>query len=459
MAVETHTLSSEEAERLVQQEEGHFLDFKAIEIRPAKVTKALSAFANADGGELFVGIDQVEGGRFEWRGFPSAEDANGHVQCFEPLFPLGQHFDYEFFFLEGRGFVLHISVRKNPQIVRASDGIAYLRRSASSLPVTTPDGLRRLELDKGIVSFESEPVGCAPAEIETSEVCAAFIESVVPHTAPGKWLRKQRVILDEKPTVAGVLLFSDVPQAILPKRCAIKIYRYKTSDAKGTRETLADVPLTIEGCAYDQIYDAVAQTKAMIEGIRKLGPTGLEAVSYPDETLHEIITNAVLHRDYSIPDDVHVRIFDNRVEVESPGQLPGHVTVQNILDERSARNGAVVRIINKFPSPPNKDVGEGLNTAFSAMAKLRLKPPTIQQLPNSVLVGIRHEHLASPEELVLEFLKDQESIGNRKVRELCHIASDWLARSLLRNLEKRGLIERVPGSRTSNTTYRLAGKS
>jgi len=64
---------------------------------------------------------------------------------------------------------------------------------------------------------------------------------------------------------------------------------------------------------------------------------------------HEIITNAVLHRDYSVADDVHIRIFDNRVEVVSPGMLPAHITPENILSERFARNAAIVRLINKFP--------------------------------------------------------------------------------------------------------------
>ena len=49
-----------------------------------------------------------------------------------------------------------------------------------------------------------------------------------------------------------------------------------------------------------------------------MGEDSLERVQYPPETLHEIITNAVIHRDYSIADDVHIRIFDNRIEVQSP---------------------------------------------------------------------------------------------------------------------------------------------
>ena len=113
-------------------------------------------------------------------------------------------------------------------------------------------------------------------------------------------------------------------------------------------------------------------TKDIIESIKKLGAE-FENIEYPDETLHEIITDAVLHRDYSIATDIQIRIFDNRVEIESPGKLPGYVTVKNILSSQSARNPKIVRFINKFPNAPNKDVGEGLNTAFDAMEKLRLK--------------------------------------------------------------------------------------
>src|SRR5262249_48955462 len=148
-----------------------------------------------------------------------------------------------------------------------------------------------------------------------------------------------------------------------------------------------------EGPAYRQVYSAVANTKQIIEGISRMTAQGLVSIEYTEETLHEIITNAVLHRHYSIPDDIHIRIYDNRVEVESPGTLPGHITPQNILDERFSRNGNIVRIINKFPNPPNKDVGEGLNTAFRAMQRLHLKEPEIVQKESSVLVIIRHEQL------------------------------------------------------------------
>lgn len=270
---------------------------------------------------------------------------------------------------------------------------------------------------------------------------------MVPTSEPELWLRKQELLKDDKPTVSGIVLFADLPQAILPKRSGIKVYRYKTSAPEGTRDTLVGEPISVEGCAYDIIKQTVEITREIIGGIQILGTKGLEPVSYPKETLHEVITNAVLHRDYAIADDVHVRIFDNRVEVESPGRLPAHITPKNILKERFARNGNLVRVINKFPDPPNKDVGEGLNTAFEAMRNLRFKEPVISELDNSVLVQIRHERLASAEDIIMEYLNnpDNRSITNRVARGLTGIKSENSMKNVLLRLRDRGLIRQVHG--------------
>ena len=268
-------------------------------------------------------------------------------------------------------------------------------------------------------------------------------------------MRKQQLIRYDKPVVAGVVLFADEPQALLAKRCGLKLYRYKTAAAEGTRETLDFIPLSIEGNAYNQIKDAVKKTVSIIQSVRVSTPTGLEYVNYPENALHEIITNAVLHRDYSIADDIHIRIFDNRVEVISPGTLPAHITPDNILEERFARNGVIVRLINKFPDPPNKDVGEGLNTAFMAMREMKLKPPVITQEGNYVKVVLKHEKMASPQELIMEYLKNNDSINNKIGRELCFIGSENQMKRILQSMVKNGLIELIPNTTRYNAAYRL----
>ena len=454
--VRTEVISAGQAARLLGLDEGQFADLKAKEIRIDRLSKAISALANTDGGDLYIGIRELtDPTRRVWEGFANEEAANGHVQSLERLFPLGMDYMYEFHRAEGhRGLVLHLQINKTQGIVLASDGIPYVRRGAQNLPVSSAEALRRLEFAKGIQSFETQLTNVPMEVVIESPIVQDFVRQVVPTTTPEAWLRKQVLIRQDKPTVAGVVLFTEEPQALIPKHCGIKVYRYKTEEAEGTRETLAEDPKTVEGCLYEQIKLAVEVTKRIVEGIPRLGESVLEAVEYPPEALHEIITNAVLHRDYSAADDVHIRIFDNRVEVQSPGRLPAHITVRNILRERFARNGAIVRILNKFPDPPNKDVGEGLNTAFEAMTRLGLKEPVIFEHENAVVVQIRHERLASPEEAIMDYLKTHEQIKNAEARRVTHLQRDYQAKTVFGRMVAKGLIEQVPGTRTSATAYR-----
>jgi ATP-dependent DNA helicase RecG len=238
----------------------------------------------------------------------------------------------------------------------------------------------------------------------------------------------------------------------------VKLYRYKTSLEGGTRDTLVGTPESIEGPAYDLIKASVQRTQDLINQLQVLGPEGLVQITYPPETLHEVITNAILHRDYSVADDVHIRVFDNRVEIESPGRLPAHITPKNILDERFARNGSIVRIINKFPDPPNKDVGEGLNTAFAAMRSLKLKDPVIEERSNAVVVHIRHEKIASAEEIVLEYLRVNSMITNGTGRQLTGIDSENAMKNVFYRLRDRELLEQVPDLKGSKAAWRLTTK-
>jgi ATP-dependent DNA helicase RecG len=266
-------VTPDQAVHVISLEEGHFTDVKAIEVQPAKLTRSLSAFADSDGGEFYLGIAEhvVAGQKVRtWRGFPDVEAANGHIQAFEQVFPLGGGVQYEFLKASDHpGLVLHVIVHKSREIVAALDGKPYVRRGAQNLPVDSPAALEQLRRAKGLASFETETLAEATDAITNSETVIGFMLEIVPLGEPEIWLRKQRLIVDGNPTVAGVLLFADEPQVYLPK-AAVKIYRYKTTEGEGSRETLAFDPLAIEGCLYDQIRDAVAKTTELIEGIQIL---------------------------------------------------------------------------------------------------------------------------------------------------------------------------------------------
>lgn len=437
---------------LLSLSESHFLDLKSKDIAPGRLTKTISAFANTGGGEIYIGIEEVEGESGKervWDGFADPEAANPHFQVLDQLSPLNNNYSAEFISSADKsGLVLHLTIFKTQEIVFSTEGKAYVRRNAQSLPVSGDAALERLRYDKGIKSFEDEILNIDLSDVENSNTIIEFLLDSVPAAEPRDWLSKQRVMVGDRPTVAGVLLYSDNPQAALPKRSAVKILRYQTKH-EAERDFLVFDPITMEGPLYELIYTSVEKVKQIIEGIEKAGAAGMEKIIYPEEALHELLTNAVLHRDYSVTADVQVRIFDNRVEIESPGRLPGHVTVENITKTQFARNPKVVRLINKFANPPNKDVGEGINTAFEAMGKLRLKRPTIEELEGSVLVTLRHESLASPEQIVMEYLKSESEITNAIGRELTGIKSENSMKQVFYRLRERGQLEQTP---------RVAGK-
>lgn len=450
--IDVYKIKEEEAEKVISTEEGHFSDVKSIDIKPASLTKTISAFSNAEGGELYVGIEDDPR---EWRGFENQESANGHIQAFEELFPLGTGYNYTFLSCDGlNGLILKVEILKNQSIKNASNGDVYIRRGAQNLKITDEESLQRLSRNKGLSSFETETVNVEKEIVENSVKIIEFMLEVVPTSEPEPWLKKQRLIINNLPTVAGILLFAEEPQAIIPKQCGVKIYQYTTKEQEGSRDALLFDPITIEGCIYDAIRDSVNKTVELIESIRLMTPDGLKRAEYPLEALHEIVTNAFLHRDYSIADDIHIRIYDNRVEIQSPGTLPAHITPENILHERFSRNGVIVRLINKFPDPPNKDVGEGLNTAFSSMRAMRLKDPEIEQRGSSVVVILRHESLGTPQELIIRYLDTHETITNKEAREICNVQSENAMKHILKRMVEAEMLQVIEGATRFQTSYK-----
>lgn len=455
-----YDINKEQAENIINIEENFLNDVKAKEIKPAKLSETVSAFANAGGGDLYIGIRENKNGEDRsWIGFNDVEEANDIIQTLIKAHSFGNHIIFDFLKCEDySGYLLHITVKKVKEIVKSTKKEIFVRVNAGKIKIDTPEGVARLKMDKGVTTFEDELVEISLEKVENSISILNFLIHVVPNAEPLSYLNNQELIRERQCKVSGVLLFCDEPAVYLPKRCSVKIMRYRTKDDDIGREFLDGVPITIEGDIYNVIYESVRKSIEIIENIQKLGTKGLETISYPEETIHEIITNAILHRDYSIVADSQVRIFDNRVEVESPGKLPGHVTKENILDTQSARNPTIVRLINKFPNPPNKDVGEGLNTAFSAMKALRLKPPVIMEEENSVIVRIPHEPLASPEELVIDYLKSNCEITNRIARDVTGIKSENVMKKVFLRLKERGVIEPIPGRRGAAYAWRSVTK-
>lgn len=455
-------ITKEDALNISHRDEGHFFDRKSLAISGQKLQKIGVAFANADGGEVVVGIkdDREEPDpQLRWCGANKEEDFNGHLQALFEVQPT-LNLTNEVLFCEGKpGYVLRVNVDKSPQVHKTPGNKVYQRYGAQSLPLD-PQQIIDLSFAKGSSSFEDQMITCLrPEALVDSAELRKFLGGYSPKTDPLEFLVNQHLLENASwnPVCAGVLLFSDNPSASMPLKCAVKIARYETKEDAPERDHLSK-QLTFEGPLYPLIHDTIGAITEIMSSVNIWTPEGLKKAEYPPETIWEILVNAIIHRDYSISDDVQVFIYNNRIEVLSPGKLPGYVNVDNILDARYSRNPKIVRTLNRYKNPPNKDLGEGLNTAFQKMTEWKLKNPVISEEQNYVKVIISHTSLAAPEDAIMNFLKNQGAIKNSQARDITGIKSENAVKQVFYKLRDNQLIERVPGLGGSASQWRLMKK-
>jgi ATP-dependent DNA helicase RecG len=442
------------------RQESHFFDRKAAAVGGKKLQKIAVAFANADGGEFVIGIDDDKDEpdpAKRWKGVTRLEDLNGALQALFEVQPTLALYYEVLTCTAYPGMVLRVTVEKTAEVHITPDKTVYQRHGAQSLPISDPQRITDLAFAKGATSFEDQVIKTLPTEqIVDAPELKGFLAGYSPKTDPLEFAVNQNLV-DFKtwePRVASVLLFHSNPSAVMPRKCAVKITRYETKEDEPERDHLARQE-TVEGPLYELIHSAIAKIQEIMSSVTIWTSEGLKNARYPPESLWEVLVNALIHRDYAVSDDTHILIFDNRIEVRSPGRLPGYVTVDNILDSRFSRNPKIVRTLNRYQHPPNRDMGEGLDTAFQKMKEWGLRAPEIQELNGYVCVTLPHTSLAKPSEAILGFLTKQEMITNRQARDLTGIKSENLVKIEFYKLRDEGFLEPVPGLKGSRSAWQL----
>jgi ATP-dependent DNA helicase RecG len=452
-----------EKEQILKLSEDHFNDLKSKRINPAKLQQTFVAFANADGGNIYIGVEDEKISGNRCIGFNKVEDANNIIHTLlEQTKPAVENVEVEFIEFTDCGLVLNISIPKSPKVHYTANDECFLRINARKEKIKG-ERITQLGYAKGAYVYEKQPVDIAELDdyIDSDSV-KAYMRKIESRLDVARFLRKQRLLTKKdgnyEPNVACVLLFDDEPQATLPTRCAIKVYRLRTTDEEYKREHLLDHPSTINGPVEQQIKLAINKINELLKDATVSMDGKLEKLNYPSKTIHEILVNSVIHRDYSLNDDIHVRIYDNRIEVVSPGKLPGYITVGNIYDERFSRNPNLVRMLHNLPNPVNHDIGEGLDTARNEMNKAGLVDPEIHELDNAVKIIIRHKKIQSVIDSIIKYLEKNPTteITNRKIRELTGEDDVNKVKGAFQKLRKMNIIEPVdPDANPFDFKYRL----
>ncbi len=454
MAIETVDGNSEIRNEILSGNEDQFFDVKHKAIKPAELQKHYVALANTDGGDLYVGILDPEEKGNRIQGFSKPEDSNDHINTILTLTkPAVEGTLVEHINFGSDGYVLHIMVPKSPSVHYTADDACYIRQNASTKQIKG-EKITALSHAKGSFSYEKSLLTQPQLkDLIKSPILNSYLSRIKSAQKPKDFLTKNRFAIKQDrqtlPTVASVLLFDESPQSAIDKRCAIKVYRLQTTDVEYKREHLLHEPTTIEGNLENQIEKVIAEVDKLLTGVTFAQKGKTRQHLYPHVALKELLVNAVIHRDYNLNDDIHVRIYDNRIEIQSPGRLPGFMTLKNLLEERYSRNPLIVRALHKLPNPPNMDIGEGLNTAYNELNKAGLVSPLIEELSNAVKVTVQHKRIASLIDVAREHLQENDNITNKVLRALSGEESENKVKKALQKLREEKLIEPVNSNASS----------
>lgn len=461
--------------------EGRRLEFKRVSGKMVgKALETLCAFANTDGGMLVLGLGDFKAGKNQERFLGIEENPEALDELIRKLSSHFNPFIENIRLLRGpcssdakpNKHLVWIIVPQSHKVHSVIDGATWGRLEASNYPLSAAD-ITDLSYRRGTRSAESDPLSIDWGLLDTP-VWRAY--------AVSRGFSGARSLMDQmaqlglaakigqewRPLKAAVLLFAEEPGGLLAQQGAraevrLMVYRGRAIDSSA-KPNFRKPPRTLRGPLIRLIDDTVrAVLDELAQGV-ELANSGFKAQHhYPERVVKEAIVNAILHRDYRLNRDILIRIFDDRLEVESPGSFPGSTTPANIRTAGSnARNPLVVKTLRDFPLPPNLDLNEGIPMMFAEMDAAHLYPPQYRQnvetTSGSVIVTLLNMERPSIWNQVSDWMDRNGSLSNS---HLCHIGKmETLGASkLLRTWVEQGLLEPLPGRAKKNMAYIKTGRS
>lgn len=439
--------SGETAALLLALTEDQWFDRKSIRIAPRDLAKTEIAMANADGGTIIVGLHD---GRAEGVD-ASLSKVNDLVQAARDhaVPPVRTtHSLVACVLADGEtDRLLVIDVSPSDQVHATTRDEVYLRVGDEDRKLSF---VQRQELvfDKGQATYESRILQGTSIDVVDSELVLEYALRLGAND-PERMLHARGLAVDGQLTVAGTLLFSELPQRFMPE-AFVRVLRYHgTERGSGASQQIAE-DIRIEGPIPKQIPWARAEIsrlqptrRALIASEGRFGPVPL----VPEDVWLEGLVNAVVHRSYSLAGDhIRVEIFDDRIEITSPGRFPGLVGMSHPLEApRFARNPHIARVCADLEF--GQELGEGLRRMFNEMRLAGLQDPDYRQTAATVQVVLSTEpvnraldaQLAASARAVVQALRESGGLSTGEVAGVLAV-SPPTALKRLRAMERAGMV-------------------
>ena len=396
--------------------ESYYREFKsALEGPPGKKTpreikevcndiaKTLVAFANADGGELFIGIEDNN----TVTGLPYSDDNNSGILKAPDNYVLRETplpikraslIDYD-----GKK-VAYFSVEKGSRYVHVtSKGECFQRKDRESVP-TNPEAIRFSREEEVSREYDRQFIDLANISDLDLDLVRTVSQSISKSMSPEKFLQYLELAEFDGSRLrlrrAALLLFAKHPTKWHPRN-QVRILRVKGTEEKtGENFNIEEVGeisgniFTISEKSWELLRPHLAKTRFSKDAIFKT------QIIYPELACREALINAITHRDYSLEGrGIEVKVFDDRLEVLSPGKLLSSISIKDLEELKGvhqSRNTYIARVLREFGYI--RELGEGIKRIFELMKSNDLVNPKIESPNKSFIVTLYHKFIYSKEE-------------------------------------------------------------
>lgn len=417
--------------------ETEFVEFKDARGGFPKTTtrKTLSAFGNTHGGVIVFGVEEKENKILEVVGdIDIAQLQEGTTSLSANDMSEVLRLNYHIITLSDKDilavYVPECENRTKPYYIKelGMPRGAYVRDGNTDRQMTEEE-MRSYVRNAQIDNFDS---GCAD-DVTKDDLAMDKIEYFLQKSAK-KTGREFNGVHDSvmqniglikmcndilRPTIAGYLIFAkENPQNKLQfERYKIRCVRYKGSGVSSDILDKTDLIGTLDE-QIDLMHSFVLRNiknSAQIVGTKRV-----EKYEYPEKAIREIVANAVIHRDYRITETyTQVNVFEDRIEVFNPGNLPPGVTIENIKTSQVSRNRIIAARLSEMDYM--EEYGRGIGIVITKMSEWRLLPPIFKNTANSFKVILPGEKLSQLNERQLaiwQHLVDNPKITRKDIENL-----------------------------------------
>ncbi|MDR0463074.1 MAG: putative DNA binding domain-containing protein [Pseudomonadales bacterium] len=456
-------------------EETQTIEFKRLDGEKvvSKILKTVVAFANTDGGSIVLGIDDPE--KTKLKGLERIYGIEENKDLYDEIIRKVQKIapplvvtPFKISVKEKHKTVVILKIPKATTGFHAVDDQVFMRLNKSNRRLS-PTEIIKMSYAKGFERADNELVEVDFEllttshfdEWKTSRGLVGNIREILLRTGLAK--KKSGKAF---PTRTAVLLFADYPTDLMETKCAVKVMQY-VGRIETYQETpnMIGVPRILSGPLVQLIHGTHDYVLTLLRSGVELHSGFITKYQIPERAVMEAITNAVIHRDYFMKRDIEIKIFEDRVEIISPGLLPYNITAQNIGYVRADgyRNDLLVKHMREFPIPPNFDQNEGVVAMRNEMVAQGLYPPmfiTYPYLSDSVRVVLFNEHISTEWEKVKSYLHDNRYITNQIGREITGVVQKDKMYKLFKKWTDQGFLLKInPTGSKKDVKYKLSAKS